>query len=84
MHQVLSEQVMQETQATDQGNAERLIERLAPTGWLDVVDVAEVQLANLKAKLKNTSRIGLHHQDSTDLRFADAPLRYPALRNGRH
>ena len=51
---------------------ERLIERLAPTGRLDVVDVAEVQLENLKAKLKDPSRIGVYHQDSTDLRFADA------------
>ena len=51
---------------------ERLIQRLAPTGRLDVVDVAEVQLANLKAKLKDPSRVGVYHQDSTDLRFADA------------
>ena len=51
---------------------ERLIQRLAPTGRLDVVDVAEVQLANLKAKLKAPSRVGVYHQDSTDLRFADA------------
>ena len=50
----------------------RLIERLAPTGRLDVVDVAQVQLENLKAKLQDPSRIGLHHQDATDLRFADA------------
>ena len=51
---------------------ERLIERLAPTGRLDVVDVAQVQLENLKGKLKDPSRIGVYHQDSTDLRFADA------------
>ena len=51
---------------------ERLTRRLEPTGWLDVVDVAPVQLENLKAKLGDTPRIGLHHQDSTDLRFADA------------
>ncbi|MDS4027799.1 MAG: rhodoquinone biosynthesis methyltransferase RquA [Candidatus Contendobacter sp.] len=51
---------------------ERLIQRLKPTGRLDVVDVAQVQLENLKAKLTDPLRIGLHHQDSTDLRFADA------------
>lgn len=51
---------------------ERLIQRLAPTGRLDVVDVAQVQLENLNAKLKDPSRIGLYHQDSTALRFADA------------
>ncbi len=51
---------------------ERLVQRLEPTGRLDVVDVAQVQLENLKEKLKGAPRIGLHHQDSTDLHFADA------------
>lgn len=51
---------------------ERLIQRLEPAARLDVVDVAQVQLENLKAKLADASRIGLYHQDSTDLRFADA------------
>lgn len=51
---------------------ERLVERLEPMGLLDVVDVAQVQLENLKEKLGDSSRVGLHHQDSTDLRFADA------------
>ena len=58
---------------------ERLIERLEPTGRLDVVDVAEVQLENLQAKLKDASRIGLYHQDSTDLRFADTSYDYVVL-----
>ncbi len=58
---------------------ERLIQRLRPTGRLDVVDVAQVQLENLKAKLKNASRIGLYHQDSTDLRFVDASYDYVIL-----
>lgn len=51
---------------------ERLAQRLAPAGHLDVVDVAPVQLENLKAKLDDISRIALHHQDSINLRFADA------------
>lgn len=51
---------------------ERLVQRLEPTGRLDVVDVAPVQLENLKEKLDGAARIGLHHQDSTHLHFADA------------
>jgi ubiquinone/menaquinone biosynthesis C-methylase UbiE len=51
---------------------ERLVERLEPTGRLDVVDVAPVQLENLKEKLNGATRIGVHHQDSTNLHFADA------------
>ena len=52
---------------------EQLAQRLGPDGRLDVVDVAPVQLENLKTKLNgDTARIGLHHQDSTHLRFADA------------
>jgi ubiquinone/menaquinone biosynthesis C-methylase UbiE len=51
---------------------ERLVQRLEPTGRLDVVDVAPVQLENLKEKLNGATRIGLHHQDSCNLHFADA------------
>lgn len=52
---------------------ERLVQRLAPDGRLDVIDVAQVQLENLKEKLGDAApRVGLHHQDSTALRFADA------------
>ncbi|MDS4040256.1 MAG: rhodoquinone biosynthesis methyltransferase RquA [Candidatus Competibacter sp.] len=51
---------------------ERLAQRLEPSARLDVVDVAPVQLENLKAKLDDVSRVALHHQDSTNLRFADA------------
>lgn len=50
---------------------ERLIGRLDSKARLDVVDVAQVQLENLKNKLPNPARISLHHQDSTNLRFAD-------------
>lgn len=51
---------------------ERLAERLAQTAKLDVVDVAQVQLENLKAKINAAPRIALHHQDSTNLSFPDA------------
>ena len=52
---------------------ERLAKRLKPTARLDVVDVAPVQLENLKAKLDGGApRIALHHQDSSNLHFADA------------
>lgn len=52
---------------------ERLFQRLGANGSLDVVDVAPVQLENLQTKLDiDASRLGLHHQDSTRLSFADA------------
>ncbi|MBF0142626.1 MAG: class I SAM-dependent methyltransferase [Magnetococcales bacterium] len=49
-----------------------LASRIAPTGRLDVVDVAPVQLTNLSRKLGAASpQVFLHHQDSTRLEFAD-------------
>lgn len=52
---------------------EQLMQRLGEKGKLDVVDVAPVQLENLRNKLgENVARLGLHHQDSTHLSFADA------------
>ncbi len=51
---------------------ERLTQRLYPAARLDVVDVAQVQLENLKTKIGDASRISLHHQDSTNLSFPDA------------
>ncbi|MFZ4791784.1 MAG: rhodoquinone biosynthesis methyltransferase RquA [Candidatus Competibacteraceae bacterium] len=51
---------------------ERLAQRLTPNGRLDVVDVAPVQLENLKTKLNGAAQIVVYHQDSTDLRFVDA------------
>jgi ubiquinone/menaquinone biosynthesis C-methylase UbiE len=50
---------------------ERMAQRLAPAARIDVVDVAPVQLGNLNAKLRGHAQVGLHHQDSTDLSFAD-------------
>jgi ubiquinone/menaquinone biosynthesis C-methylase UbiE len=50
---------------------ERMAQRLGPVGRIDVVDVAPVQLENLSAKLRGHARVSLHHQDSTELGFAD-------------
>ncbi len=49
----------------------KLAKRLAPGTRLDVVDVAPVQLDNLRRKIGTHSAISLHHQDSADLAFAD-------------
>jgi len=38
---------------------------------LDVVDVAPVQLENLRRKIGNQAGVSLHHQDSANLAFAD-------------
>ncbi len=45
--------------------------RLAKGAQLDVVDVAPIQLENVKRKLKNDCNVHLHHQDSTELAFQD-------------
>ncbi|MEO5331911.1 MAG: rhodoquinone biosynthesis methyltransferase RquA [Magnetococcus sp. YQC-5] len=50
----------------------RLADRLAPDAKLHVVDVAPVQLQNLKRKLgSGRANVQLHHQDSTHLTFTD-------------
>lgn len=49
----------------------KLAQRLAPGTRLDVVDVAPVQLDNLRRKIGTQSAVSLHHQDSADLAFAD-------------
>lgn len=51
---------------------QRIAERLAGTGRLDVIDVAPIQLDNLRAKLVPDARVHLHQQDSNALHFADA------------
>lgn len=52
--------------------SQRLAQRLAPGSRLDVVDVAPVQLENLRKKLNGQPRVFLHRQDSANLAFADA------------
>jgi ubiquinone/menaquinone biosynthesis C-methylase UbiE len=51
---------------------EHLVKRLGPDGFLDVVDVAPIQLSNLESKLKDMSNIALHRQDSSRMLFEDA------------
>jgi ubiquinone/menaquinone biosynthesis C-methylase UbiE len=51
---------------------QRLRERLAPAGSLDVVDVLRVQLANLARKLRGDPRVGLLHGESAALDLPDA------------
>jgi len=51
---------------------ENLVKRLGPNGYLDVVDVAPIQLSNLEAKLKDKRNIALHRQDSSHMLFEDA------------
>lgn len=54
---------------------EHLLRRLGPTGHLDVIDVAPIQLRNLQAKLQgsgsDTRRVTALLQDSSRLQFAD-------------
>lgn len=50
---------------------QRMAGRLAPGGRVDVVDVAAVQLNNLRRKLNGQSNVFLHHQDSAKLGFSD-------------
>ncbi len=51
---------------------QRIAARLAPAARLDVVDVAPIQLANLRRKLAPDARIHLARQDASALVFADA------------
>lgn len=50
---------------------QRLAARLSPSARLDIVDVAPIQLANLRRKLGTDPRIRLHRQDASALFFAD-------------
>lgn len=49
----------------------RLARELGPGARLDVVDVAPVQLDNLRRKVGPQAGVFLHHQDSVNLAFAD-------------
>lgn len=51
---------------------QRIAAQLGPRGTLDVVDVAPIQLDNLRAKLPADSSMRLHRQDSTSLHFPAA------------
>ena len=49
-----------------------LIQRMAPDGELDVVDILPIQLENLRKKLGPSAPVRLFQRDSSDLGFADA------------
>lgn len=49
----------------------KLCECIAPSGWLDVVDVLPVQLRNLQGKLPQDAPVALYQRDSAALGFAD-------------
>ncbi|MEO5660684.1 MAG: rhodoquinone biosynthesis methyltransferase RquA [Polaromonas sp.] len=51
---------------------EHLARRLGAKGSLDVIDVAPIQIKNLRAKLNNPRRVTALQQDSTDLHFDNA------------
>lgn len=55
---------------------QKLAERLGPEGHVDVVDVAPIQLKNLRRKIKGCPNVAVHHQDSTNLGFADGSYDY--------
>jgi ubiquinone/menaquinone biosynthesis C-methylase UbiE len=51
---------------------EHLVRRLGPTGSLNVVDVAPIQIKNLQSKLSKPEHVTASLQDSSALQFADA------------
>lgn len=53
---------------------QRIAARLHGEGRLDVVDVAPIQLANLRRKLGADSPVRLHRQDASALHFPDASV----------
>lgn len=53
---------------------QRIAARLHGKGRLDVVDVAPIQLANLRRKLGTQAPVRLHRQDSSALDFPDASV----------
>jgi ubiquinone/menaquinone biosynthesis C-methylase UbiE len=52
--------------------SQSIARRLAPSASLDIVDVAPVQLDNVRAKLDGHPQVALHLQDSARLHFAEA------------
>ena len=49
----------------------KLAQHLGPSARLDIVDVAPVQLENLRRKVGRRAGVHLHHQDSGNLAFPD-------------
>jgi ubiquinone/menaquinone biosynthesis C-methylase UbiE len=50
----------------------RVAQRIAPGGQLDVVDVLQIQLNNLRAKLAPDAPVTLHHRNAADLGIESA------------
>jgi len=50
----------------------RLADRIAPRGWLDIVDVLPIQLSSLRKKLAPGARADTFLRNSADLGFAHA------------
>ncbi|VFM94932.1 MAG: Methyltransferase domain-containing protein [Candidatus Kentron sp. G] len=51
--------------------SQKVAERLESNAFLDIVDVAPVQLENATAKVGGYPNVDLYHQDSASLTFAD-------------
>jgi ubiquinone/menaquinone biosynthesis C-methylase UbiE len=51
---------------------QQIVARMGAGATLDVIDVAPIQLDNLRSKLPPDARVRLHHQDASDLQFPDA------------
>jgi len=49
--------------------SQRAASRLTQESRLDIIDVAPVQLENVKKKVKSFANVFLHHDDSADLSF---------------
>ncbi len=49
----------------------KIAQRLSPEAHLDVVDVAPIQLENLRSKIASNTNISLHCQDASSLSFGD-------------
>lgn len=51
--------------------SQRAASRLATGSRLDIVDIAPVQLENIRKKVRKYTNVFVHHQDSSDLGFED-------------
>ena len=82
-YQRLCDEALQELAGSDEGQrllqvacvygdlTQRVVGILGSRDRLDVIDVAPIQLANLRQKLRPDARIHLHQQDSRSLSFED-------------
>ena len=52
--------------------SQQLSEKLSRRSQLHIIDVAPIQLNNTRRKLRNPSKVMLHHQDSSRLEFEES------------